>query len=84
MTDACRDEEVGSLGEETAKLLGVFSTWAREHASGPGGGMSRIASSSVHSLVEAAAALLVTARGAADGREDVDRIDLGDDWSEGA
>ena len=39
MTDAERDE-VGSLGEEAAKLLGALSGWAREHGVEAGDGLS--------------------------------------------
>ena len=36
--------EVGSLGEETAKLLGALSGWARAHAVDAGVGLSGLAS----------------------------------------
>ena len=41
--DADGDPEVGSLGEETAKLLGAFATWARESGSEVGGGLGAAA-----------------------------------------
>lgn len=34
--DHARDPEVGSLAEETAKLLGALSGWAREHGADVG------------------------------------------------
>lgn len=37
------DPEVGSLGEEAAKLLGALSEWAREHGSDVGHGLSGLA-----------------------------------------
>ena len=40
MTDAERDD-VGSLGEEAAKLLGALSGWAREHGVEAGDSMAR-------------------------------------------
>lgn len=58
MTDAedARDpHEVGSLGEEAAKLFGALSGWAREHASEAGdglGGLADRAAASVHDLDE--------------------------------
>lgn len=58
MTDAedARDpHEVGSLGEEAAKLLGALSGWAREHAGEAGDGLSGLAdraAASVHDLDE--------------------------------
>jgi hypothetical protein len=36
-------EEVGSLGEETAKLLGAFATWARDSGSDLGAGLGAAA-----------------------------------------
>lgn len=52
MTDAERDE-VGSLGEEAAKLLGALAGWAREHGVEAGDGLSGLASqaaASAHDL----------------------------------
>ncbi|MCY4727540.1 hypothetical protein NYO98_14730 [Nocardioides sp. STR2] len=43
MTDP-EPDEVGSLGEEAAKLLGALSGWAREHAAEAGDGLSGLAS----------------------------------------
>ena len=43
MSDAEDAHEVGSLGEETAKLLGALSGWAREHAGDAGEGLSGFA-----------------------------------------
>lgn len=43
MTDTDHDAEVGSLGEEAAKLLGALSGWAREHAGDAGEGLSGVA-----------------------------------------
>jgi hypothetical protein len=37
-------DEVGSLGEEAAKLLGALSGWARGHAAEAGDGLSGLAS----------------------------------------
>lgn len=56
MTDAdgARDaHEVGSLGEEAAKLFGALSAWAREHAGEAGeglGGLAAQAASMAHDL----------------------------------
>lgn len=43
MTDAGDAHDVGSLGEEAAKLLGALSGWAREHAGDAGEGLSGLA-----------------------------------------
>lgn len=43
MTDAADAHEVGSLGDEAAKLLGALSGWAREHAHEAGEGLSGFA-----------------------------------------
>lgn len=43
MTDAGDAHDVGSLGEEAAKLLGALSGWAREHAGDAGDGLSGLA-----------------------------------------
>ncbi|MFC7725107.1 hypothetical protein ACFQW6_08320 [Nocardioides sp. GCM10028917] len=51
MTDAERDE-VGSLGEEAAKLLGALSGWAREHGVEAGDGLSGLASQAAASAHE--------------------------------
>ena len=54
MTDA-EPDEVGSLGEEAAKLLSALSGWAREHAAEAGDGLSGLASqasASAHELNE--------------------------------
>lgn len=42
MTDA-EPQDVGSLGEEAAKLLGALSGWARKHAGDAGEGLSGLA-----------------------------------------
>ncbi|TGN66168.1 hypothetical protein EXE59_21095 [Nocardioides eburneiflavus] len=55
MTDAGDAHEVGSLGEETAKLLGALSGWAREHAGDASEGLSGLAAqaaASAHDLNE--------------------------------
>ncbi|GAA5137132.1 hypothetical protein GCM10023339_77020 [Alloalcanivorax gelatiniphagus] len=47
--------DVGSLGEEAAKLLGALSGWAREHAGGLGEGIDEAtsqAAAQVHDLDE--------------------------------
>lgn len=52
MTDA-EPQDVGSLGEEAAKLLGALSGWARDHAAEAGDGFSGLAShatASAHDL----------------------------------
>ena len=52
MTDA-EPHDVGSLGEEAARLLGALSGWAREHATDAGDGLSGFASqaaASAHDL----------------------------------
>lgn len=43
MSDGADAHEVGSLGEEAAKLLGALSGWAREHAGDAGEGLSGLA-----------------------------------------
>ncbi|WP_299923930.1 hypothetical protein [uncultured Nocardioides sp.] len=126
MTDA-EPDDVGSLGEEAAKLLGALSGWAREHATEAGDGLAGLAShaaTSAHdlddhlatgaaectvcplcraisavrqvspevtghltaaatSLAQAAAAFLATSPHASPGTDDVEHIDLADDWPEG-
>jgi hypothetical protein len=55
VTDAGDAHDVGSLGEETAKLLGALSGWAREHAGDAGEGLSGLAAqaaASAHDLNE--------------------------------
>ena len=55
MTDAGDTHDVGSLGEEAAKLLGALSGWAREHAGDAGEGLSGLAAqaaASAHDLNE--------------------------------
>lgn len=123
MTDADR-QDVGTLGEEAAKLLGALSGVAREHAAEAGDGLSGFASyaaASAHdlndhlatgaaectvcplcraisavrqvspevtghltaaaaSLAQAAAALLATAPHCRRDTDDVEHIDLADDW----
>ena len=54
MTDA-EPDDVGSLGEEAAKLLGALSGWARDHAADAGDGLSDLgshAAASAHDLNE--------------------------------
>ena len=126
MTDA-EPHDVGTLGEEAAKLLGALSGWAREHASEAGDGLSGFASqaataahdlnehlatgaaectvcplcraistvrhvspevtahltAAATSLAQAAAALLATAPHSTSGTDEVEHIDLADDWPEG-
>lgn len=43
MSDGADAHDVGSLGEEAAKLLGALSGWAREHAGEAGEGLSGLA-----------------------------------------
>jgi hypothetical protein len=55
VTDAGDAHDVGSLGEEAAKLLGALSGWAREHAGDAGEGLSGLAgqaAASAHDLNE--------------------------------
>lgn len=55
MTDAGDAHDVGSLGDEAAKLLGALSGWAREHAGEASDGISGFAAhaaASVHDLSE--------------------------------
>ena len=55
MSDAEHAHEVGSLGDEAAKLLGALSGWAREHANDAGEGLAGLAehaAASVHDLNE--------------------------------
>lgn len=53
MNDAGDAHDVGSLGDEAAKLLGALSGWAREHAGDASDGLSGFASqaaASAHDL----------------------------------
>ena len=53
MSDGADAHDVGSLGEEAAKLLGALSGWAREHAGEAGDGLSGLAAqaaAAVHDL----------------------------------
>lgn len=43
MSDGADVPDVGTLGEEAAKLLGALSGWAREHAGEAGEGLSGLA-----------------------------------------
>ena len=55
MTDAGDAHDVGSLGDEAAKLLGALSGWARDHAGEASDGLSGFAAhaaASVHDLNE--------------------------------
>ena len=55
MTDAGGAHDVGSLGEEAARLLNALSDWAREHAGEAGEGLSGLATqaaASAHDLNE--------------------------------
>jgi hypothetical protein len=55
VTDAADPHDVGSLGEEAAKLLGALSGWAREHAGDASEGLSGLAAqaaASAHDLNE--------------------------------
>ncbi len=45
-----RGPDVGSVGEETAKLLGALSDWARDHGSDVGQGLGGLASHAAASL----------------------------------
>jgi hypothetical protein len=51
VTDA-ESDEVGSLGEEVAKLLGALSGWAREQGVEAGDGLSGLASQAAASAHE--------------------------------
>lgn len=54
MTDA-EPQDVGSLGEEAARLFGALSGWARDHAAEAGDGLSGLAAqaaASAHDLDE--------------------------------
>jgi hypothetical protein len=125
VTDA-QPHDVGSLGDEAAKLLGALSGWAREHVGDAGDGLSGLAEQAaasardldehlatgaaectvcplcrtVHavrqvspevtahlgaalsSLAQAAAAVLATADTRPRSHDDVEHIDLADDWPE--
>lgn len=55
MSEPGDPHEVGSLGEEAAKLLGALSGWAREHAGEAGeqlSGLATHAAASAHDLNE--------------------------------
>ena len=55
MSDETNDEphdEVGSVGEEAAKLLGALSGWARTHGGDLGHGLSDLASASLRDVDE--------------------------------
>lgn len=52
--DGARGPEVGSLSEETAKLLGALSGWAREHGAEVGHGASGLADHLVDQVSAAA------------------------------
>ncbi len=55
MSDASDAHDVGSLGEEAAKLLGALSGWARDAAGDAGDGLSGFAeqaASTAHDLNE--------------------------------
>lgn len=52
MTDAGDAHDVGSLGEEAAKLMGALSGWAREHAGDAGEGLSDLAAQAAASAQE--------------------------------
>jgi hypothetical protein len=55
VSDAGETHDVGSLGEEAAKLLGALSGWARDAAGDAGDGLSGFAAqaaSSAHDLNE--------------------------------
>ena len=45
-------EEVGSVSEEAAKLLGALSGWAKTHGGDLGHGLSDIASAAIHDVDE--------------------------------
>lgn len=127
MTDA-RPDDVGSLGEEAAKLFGALSGWAREHAGDVGGELSGLAEQAVasardlddhlatgaaectvcplcrtvhavrqvspevtahlgaalSSLAQAVETVLAGAGGRQRDSDDVEHIDLADDWPEDA
>ena len=123
MTDA-EPHDVGSLGEEAAKLLGALSGWTRDQAAEAGDGLSGLAaqaaasahdldghiatgapectvcplcraisavrqvspevtahlSAAAASLAQAVAALLATAPDAPRRTDDVEHVDVADDW----
>ncbi|NPC43548.1 hypothetical protein [Nocardioides sp. zg-1230] len=125
MTDA-EPRDVGSLGEEAARLFGALSGWARDHAAEAGDGLSGLAaqaatsahdldehlatgaaectvcplcraisavrqvspevtahlSAAASSLAQAAAALLASAPDSSQGTDDVEQVDVTDDWPE--
>lgn len=127
MTDA-EPQDVGTLGEEAAKLFGALSGWARDHAAEAGDGLSGLAaqaattahdvdehiatgaaectvcplcraisavrqvspevtahlSAAASSLAQAAAALLAAAPDPSRGMDDVEHVDVTDDWPEDA
>ena len=50
MTDTGPPDDVGSVGEEAAKLLGALSDWARDQGSDLGQGLGGLASHAAESL----------------------------------
>ena len=126
MNDAGDDHDVGSMGDEAAKLLGALSGWARDHASEASDGWSGFASqaaASAHdlndhlatgsvectvcpvcrsvqalrqlnpevkahlatammSIAQAAAAIMATPDPRTEDRDDIEHIDLDDEWPE--
>ena len=45
-------DEVGSVGEEAAKLLGALSGWARTHGGDVGHGLADVAAAALHDVDE--------------------------------
>ena len=90
MSDAEGAEEVGSLGEEAAKLLGALSGWAREQASEATDGLSGFAAHAAaaahdvneHLATGAAAAVMATPQPPGADAGDVEHIELVDEWPE--
>lgn len=54
------DDEVGTLGEEAAKLMTALAGWAREHAGDLGEGVASSATTAFHQLDEQATERIAT------------------------
>ncbi len=51
-TNGGTDDEVGSVGDEAAKLLGALSGWARTHGGDLGHGLADLSAAALHDVDE--------------------------------